>query len=133
MCLHRARSVRPAGRRGFTLLEALLACIVIVIALLGLAATLSYISRSDMSAQETSDALNAARAEIETLRATSFAQLAALANTEFAVTGLRGLNPTGTIQVNTVNPALYDVTVTVSWRGVMGERSLNLRTQIAEQ
>ncbi|MBI3272242.1 MAG: hypothetical protein HYZ53_24845 [Planctomycetes bacterium] len=125
---------RPvSAASGFTLLEAMLAAVVILVALMGLASTMSYAARTDMVAGEHMSALNAGRAEMETIKATSFGALAALNNTNFTVAGMSGLTPVGQVLVNTTNPNLFDVTVTVTWRGVMGPQTLTLRTLIANQ
>lgn len=130
---HLVSPTRTRTTGGFTLFEVMVAALVIAVALMGLAASMALAARHDMSTLETTEALNAARTEIEVLRATPFGALAARNDTGFTVYGLRGQGPAGRIAVKSLSTSLADATVTVSWRGVFGDRSITLHTLIANQ
>lgn len=117
----------------FTLLETLIAAVLLVIALLGVAASISCAARNDMNARESGAALNAALAQMEILRGLPYSTLPGLDRSTFSVAGLGGAGAVGTLAVTVTRPDLCEVSVTVSWRGVAGVRSFSLTSQFSRQ
>lgn len=133
---------RRAG--GFTLIELTIAAVVLLIALLGLMATMAYCARLDMDTEETTIALHGVRQRLEVLEATNYNNLPALNGTTYAIDTtnplLDRLRPIpGRAKVITVNVAqkfppnamLLEVTVTAEWTGALGRRSLEMKSLIA--
>jgi prepilin-type N-terminal cleavage/methylation domain-containing protein len=87
--------VRPNDRRGFSLIEVMIAMVVLVLAILGLAEAMVYSTRLSQSARYQTLAMNAARQKIEEMRncPNGFRGIfnmygAAGANSTFTVSGL---------------------------------------------
>ncbi|MBI3272067.1 MAG: hypothetical protein HYZ53_23940 [Planctomycetes bacterium] len=128
-CDHAVRT-RPRGA-AFCLLELLVASVVLGIGLLGLAATLSYAARAEMSGAETATAMNGLRTQLEALHQTSPAELRGLDNSSFELPRLDASNVLGAVRVVELAPDLLEVQVEVSWRGVAGNRTLTLHTMMS--
>lgn len=138
-CAHAAiGSVRQQRWCGFTLLEVMIALVILVIACLGLMATITYSVRANCNSQETMLAMGGARQQMEKIMAMpSLTTIQALNNTTFDVAGLmpQGQNPWGKVGSITVSsttvaataPAtaqtVLDIRISVKWRGIMGDRT----------
>ena len=99
---------------GFTLVELMVATLILVAVLVGLLA--SYVACLDLTdlAKNTSTAINIAQSKIEDIKNDTYVQIKAdYNNVPFNVTGLTGK---GVSYVDDTNPDLLEVTVTVCWR-----------------
>jgi len=127
-------------REGITLIEVVIAAMILVIGLLSFFAVFLNCTRLDETSKESIIAMNHARIQMERLRAMNFAgikniQPANNNNTFDVSTDLLPITEDadmGTITVDTTNDALLDVTVTVRWAGITGDRELNLRARFVE-
>ncbi|HLF92658.1 MAG TPA: prepilin-type N-terminal cleavage/methylation domain-containing protein [Planctomycetota bacterium] len=127
--MDRRRSLR---RRGFTLLEVMIALSVIAVALFAALSMILQTASSKESMREQEIAKEAASAKIEEIKARTFAQIYSTYNgAAFTVDGLNA--PTGTgrglgaVAIDATNPNLYEITVTIRWKGTQGERSYLMR------
>ena len=140
------------GRRGFTLLEILIANGVLLVGLVGVAAGLIALSNLRRSYTEVEAATAAARGELEQVRAANFSTLLTTygAGLNFGVdldgdghsdlSPVNSTTPIGTLLVENVPglPAaaagrLLRVVATVRWRGVSGVRSVRLVTLLSDR
>lgn len=102
---------------GFTLIEVVIAMLVVFIAVIGLLA--AYASSFELveTARNTTYALNEAQEKIEELRGYNFFDIFTdYANTNFTVDGISAGNSNGLVEVDNTDPDLLVVTVTVCWR-----------------
>jgi len=136
----------PCRTAAFTLIEVLVATLVLVVAIFGLVATLSYTMRQEADTREVSVAMNFLRAKVEEVRSQPFDDIFTYysqgANRNFEVPGLdpQAGDPdpfaphrVGEVIVGVINPRLLRVTVRASWTGLMGERTLDLETQVTDR
>ena len=101
---------RPQGRGGFTIVEIVVAVIVLTFGVLGMAGTTAYIVRQVTLAQVTSRRAAAVQSAVERLRATPFEDLANGADSVgvFAVSwNVVSANRSAAITVVTRGPGLY--------------------------
>lgn len=108
---------RRRKSRGFTLLELMTACGVIVIALSGLLS--SYISCLEIieTAKNTNLAIESAQKVAEEMRSSSFLSLpGTYSNFTFNITGIPVGEGLGRVTLNATNSSLYEVAVGVCWR-----------------
>ncbi|MEK6715594.1 MAG: prepilin-type N-terminal cleavage/methylation domain-containing protein [Candidatus Omnitrophota bacterium] len=104
-------------KTGFTLIEIVIAMLVVFIAVIGLLA--AYASSFELveTARNTTYALNEAQEKVEELRGHNFFDIFDdYANTNFTVDGIAAGNSNGLVEVGNTNPGLLLVTVTVCWR-----------------
>jgi prepilin-type N-terminal cleavage/methylation domain-containing protein len=123
---------------GFTLLEVMIAVLVLAVAALAFFSSQWYAMRLDMASQQDEIAMTAARTQLERIKAealgsSSEAAFAAFAaaqnNSTFAVQGLEpieGAAEVGTITTNLLSPGLLEVTVTLEWRGTSGNENYSI-------
>lgn len=119
-------------QRGFTLLEVMIAMVVIAIALFAAISMIFHTSTAKETMREQEIAKEAASAKIEEIKAHAFDQIFSTYNgASFTVTGLNAPSGAGkglgSVAVDSTNPNLYEVTVTIRWRGVQGSRSYLMR------
>lgn len=133
-------------RAAFTLVEVVVATLVLVVAIFGLVATLSYTMRQEADTREVSLAMNFLRAKVEEVRSQSFDDVFTYysqdANRNFEIPGLdpqagdtdpNAPHRVGEVIVGVINARLLRVTVRASWAGLMGERTLDLETQVTDR
>jgi hypothetical protein len=105
------------NRKGFTLIEVMLAAAFLIIVLGGLLAT--YISCFELisTSRNLTLAVNAARGKVEEIRDYSFNQIYSdYDNTTFTVNEMSAGNSRGVVYVDNTNPDLLQVIVSVCWR-----------------
>jgi Tfp pilus assembly protein PilV len=105
------------NRKGFTLIEVMLAAAFLIIVLGGLLAT--YISCFELisTSRNLTLAVNAARGKVEEIRDYSFNQIYSdYDNTTFTVNEMSTGNSRGVVYVDNTNPDLLQVIVSVCWR-----------------
>ena len=105
------------NRKGFTLIEVMLAAAFLVIVLSGLLAT--YISCFELisTSRNLTLAVNAAQGKIEEIRDHSFNQVYSdYHNSTFTVSEMSAGSSQGVVYVNNTNPDLLEVIVSVCWR-----------------
>ena len=121
---------------GFTIIEVMMAIIVLVTGILALLAILSACMYQQITSREADIAKSTAAAKLEEIRAkgeTDFVNVCtAYSGTNFAVSELQTQtgdpNP-GYIMIDNSNPELLDITVRVRWLSRSGP-SANLSTQM---
>jgi type IV pilus assembly protein PilV len=124
---------RSKDERGFTLLEVMIALVVLSIGLLGLASLQIMAIKGNSFGQQMTVASTLAQNQLEQLRRTS----GALADGNDTVTDQNGITytRTWTVTPNTPQQGATTVLITISWTGPTGEgseaaRSINIRTII---
>ena len=124
-----------SDRRGFTLVEVVIALALIAIAAMTLAVTVASSVRSNEVARERAIAIAAASAKLDsTIGQAAGVQgvlLGLLGQTQtFSVEGLtpRRGQPVGVVTISALTTPLVDVTVTVSWHGIAGDDSVTVST-----
>lgn len=107
-------------RNGFTLVELMVAAVIMIIAFVGiLVAYIRCLEISEMS-KNSSTALTASKSHMEQIKNTTFADiLATYHNVAFTAPNLNGM---GVSYVDASNPDLLQVTVTFCWRQKSGLR-----------
>jgi len=109
----------PAQKSGFTLIEVIIAMVLLTVGLMTLlSVTLGGMVQRGVT-REYDIARNAAFAKIEEIRAQDFPDVAAYTGTNFAVADLiapTGWANPGLVAVVTAVADLYEVTVTIRWR-----------------
>ena len=101
---------------GFTLLELMIGASVLVVALVGLIAAFSGCFTLNETARNTTIAINGAQDRIEWIRNITFDQIANQDGTNFEIDGLPDGDSEGIVEVDSINPDLYRITITISWR-----------------
>jgi type II secretion system protein I len=119
-------------KRGFTLLEVLVAVAVLALMIVSTSALLQRIQVNSRETRDKDLALRIARDQLEKLRADGYAVLPA--NSSFSHTLLTSLDSsTAAITVTEHNAETKQLVTTVSWRGSDGAlRSVALTTLITE-
>ena len=117
-------------KSGFTLLELMIGAAVLIVALVGLIAAYIGCFTLNEGARNLTIAINGTQAEMERIRNLSFDQIDDQNGTNFEIDGLDSSESEGIVEVDSSNPDLLKVAVTVSWRQkggrVFGEdRNLN--------
>jgi Tfp pilus assembly protein PilV len=103
----------PRRRKGYTLIEALLAIVVLMIALVGIMGVLALSVVSHTKTNSKRLAVAAAESKVEELRRTSYASLA---NSTFTVPGLaNSAGSVGTVTIATAATDLKKATVRIRW------------------
>ena len=124
------------GEEGFTIIEVVLALVVLAVVVLGYMASQNAAVALERDTQDRELALNAAVRRLEALKTLSLGDLEALDGSGFAVAGL---NPPagdadglpGLVRVEMLSPVLARVTVRVEWQGAGGTRSQEIGTLIS--
>lgn len=104
-------------KKGFTLLEILVASGILVIALTGLLATYAACFDLVETTRNSNLALNAAQKTLEEMRNVNFLNIFSSYNgTTFQASGMTANSSLGFISINNSNPNLLSVAVGVCWR-----------------
>ncbi|OGP52541.1 MAG: type IV pilus modification protein PilV [Deltaproteobacteria bacterium RBG_13_52_11] len=119
--------------KGFTLLEVMIALVILAIGLLGLASLQVMAIKGNSFGQQMTVASTMAQNQLEQLRRTP----GTLANGNDIVTDQNGITYTRawTVNVNQPQQGMNTVVITISWTGPTGQggdaiRSINIRTII---
>ena len=99
---------------GFTLIELIITAGVLLFSITGL--LMIYVRSLELNeiSRNSTLSVQAAKAQLEKIKATPFAQIAPEFNgTKFTVSGIDGI---GVSYVDSIDPTLYKVMVSVSWR-----------------
>ncbi|MBU1853489.1 MAG: hypothetical protein KJ957_05550 [Candidatus Omnitrophica bacterium] len=105
---------------GFTLLELIIGSAVLVVAIVGLIAAFANCFTLNESARNLTVTINNAQEKIEEIHNLPFDQIVALDGTNFEIAGLPDNDSEGTIEIDSSNPNLLEITVTVCWRQKSG-------------
>lgn len=111
------KSVYHHERRGFTLLELMIACAILIIALTGVLAT--YVACLDLAetTKNSNLALGAAQAEVEQMRRADFLSLYATYNGHTFNVSTMGVNQSlGRTTIDNSNPSLLKINIGVCWQ-----------------
>lgn len=134
--------MKRTNRRGFTLIEVIVAMAVTAIAIVGLLGTMLVTLRTREAAREHDVASNGANGQIERIRGTNFTDINGTfgpPNDRFLVNNLPTNAPTqanpngfqGQVVINQLGPDLVDVQVLVDWPSIAGEQAqVVVNTQI---
>lgn len=131
------RARRFRSQAGFTLVEIIIAMAIIVIGVMGLMSTYIYMSTSSAAADETTVAMNAARAKIDEISGMTFSDVIATYQNRVVTFDVPGLMPkpagqaTGAV-VGTL-PTVLEITVTINWTGVTGARTAKYATRMTSK
>ncbi|MCA9400945.1 MAG: prepilin-type N-terminal cleavage/methylation domain-containing protein [Candidatus Omnitrophica bacterium] len=122
---------QPSMESGFTLVELLIATLVLLLAFVGV--LVSYLKCMELSelSRNSSIAVEAVKNQMESINNTAFDQIfVTYNNVPFAVNGLNGM---GVTYVDNSDPDFFEIRVTVCWRQkngrIIGEDS-NLNGQL---
>ncbi len=100
---------------GFSLIEVLIALVILSIALLGMASLMSSATKYNASGNRLTEATTLAQDKLETLRITPWTQIVS-STTADAIVGSNGTNYTrGWVVVPNGDDTLRTVTLTVAW------------------
>lgn len=110
----RLRCVRSPGRRGFTLLEILLALAVLAVGALVCMSIIMTVSKSNESNKETNIGYKAAQDVMEALLTMTWNDMLAQNNVSFTAVQLPPGRNTGTIRVELLSSTLAEITVTIN-------------------
>lgn len=140
-----------SGERGFSSIEVMFCLTFFSIAFLSTASTTVSFSKMRKLNSETQTAVAAAKNQMETIRGTTFAQIIATFNNANFQVDLDGVNGydlaaqdadadgnAGNVTITQVGPAsdpgsLLQIDVVVAWRGVAGNRQVQLTELIANR
>lgn len=103
-------------KKGFTLIEVLIATVVLTGAILAILSTLIQCSNLQETSKNLGLAINAARGEIEEMRNADFTTLIVNYNGPFEVTGLNGKGCVDASYVAGSNNNLVGVRIAICWR-----------------
>lgn len=147
----REKAAAKSGQRGFSSIEVMFCLTFFSIAFLGAASSTVSFSKMRKLNAETQTAVAAAKNQMETIRGTTFAQILATYNNADFQVDLDGVNgydlaaqtgdadgQSGNVTITQVGPvsdpgSLLQVTVTVAWRGVAGNRQIQLMELVANR
>lgn len=102
---------------GFTLLELMLASVIMIVALGGLLASYVLCFNLSETAKNTTLATNAIQLELETIRDYNFYDIQSdYNNATFTVSGFANQQAIGSVIVESISADLLRITVSVSWR-----------------
>ena len=109
------KRLKRTSSAGFTLPEVLVAALVTIIAFVGILYTYARYIELDEVARNTSIVLQAAQNKIESIKNTDYDQIAGTFNNQtFTVAGIT--NNKGVVTIDSTNPKLMLITVTVCWK-----------------
>ena len=103
------------GKRGFTFFELLIALLIFLVAVGGLVAAQEGCLTLAEGARNLTVAMNAVRQKTEEIRNAAFPNVAAYNGQTFTMAGW-GVQHMGVVRVDTTDPALVQIFVSVSWR-----------------
>jgi type IV pilus assembly protein PilV len=132
--LQNSRSGFPASQQGFTLIEVLVAIIILTIGLLGTAGLTTGIIRGNHFSKNITSATAAAQTQLESVKSGgySYALAANFPNDSVTMGGMAFTRAT-TITANSPAANMKTVSVTVTWTETNNtSRSLTLQTILAE-
>ena len=121
---------------GFSLLEVVIALVVLTFSMITVMTMIIQASTTQQIARETETAKEAAMAQLAKVRMSLFADVPSFQGSTFVVSGLNDARQSdqqsrGTVSIDMSNPDLYDVLVTVNWKGKKGVSSYSMRTLCA--
>lgn len=130
---HREYFLRNLNNGGFTIIEILIAIILLSTIISGIIPLFTKAISTNQASRNKLYAYQSASAEIENMRNTSFA---GITNHNFSVSGIG--TATGTVTVSnvidgSVQTGILDVTATVSWPFKGRNEIIQLKTYIAEK
>ena len=131
-------SKRTRSQRGMSILETTVASVILAVGIVSLTSVAATRARLHQSGVMKAAALRSLEAQVAVIESTAFAALPGLNGTPFDVDasvqptggGMNGPPPAGLISVSapTGNAAqLLEVTLTMSWRGMNGTRTMERR------
>jgi type IV pilus assembly protein PilV len=114
---HKNRITKKRGQAGFTLIEVLVAVIILAIGILGLAPMLVISMQGNQFSREMSDAAYLAQDRIEQLKNQAFISPIPFYDNAYNLSGeyTRSVVVDDRSVDNTVPPGVYRMTVTMSW------------------
>lgn len=119
----RLRGGAPSG--GFTLIELMVAILILVVGVLGLAGTAGMVSRMVGGAADQTIAANVAASRFETLRSVPCYQL------ESGTATTRGINENWTVTADAGNAQLWQVEDVITYNAAGGRsRTLNFQSYV---
>lgn len=129
-----------------TLVEVVIAAMVLVVAIFGLVSTMVYTMRADAETHEANIALAAMRAKIDEVRSRPFNDVFTIysqdQNRHFGIPGLKPAvsdadiydpHRSGEVIVAVLSGNLIRVTVRAEWSGPMGQRLLEMTTELTDR
>lgn len=125
------------GERGFTLIELAFAITLIVVGLFGFIRVIVFSIQVDTASKERTRASNAAQEEMEQVLNAPYADIPAFDEQTFVVQGLRKEDGTDAghinVEPNTAGQTMYEILVTVAWRGTFGDDQIEVPALVTEQ
>lgn len=123
--------------RGFTLLEVMIALVILTFAMMAVLSMVLQGTSDQQAAREQQTAREAAMARIEQIKSGAFTSVPSFNNQTFVVEGLSDQAQSdrkarGSVAIDSSNPRLYDILVTVSWKGRKGASSYSMRSLVAQ-
>jgi len=131
--------VRKTGSRsdrGFSLLEVMIALVVLTFSMISVMTMVIQASATQQVARETETAKEAAMAQLAKIRMSTFDNVSTFQGATFVVDGLNDARQSdqkcrGNVSIDMSNPDVFDVLVTVNWKGRKGASTYSMRTLCA--
>ncbi|MBI4616580.1 MAG: prepilin-type N-terminal cleavage/methylation domain-containing protein [Planctomycetes bacterium] len=126
-------------KSGFSMIELIMASIVLAIALMGTLSAIFAIHRMDQAARENELATQGATEMMEEVFSSNLSSVFSTYNNyPFDVKGLSEQeadpdNRVGLVTVDNTNPSLISVSIEVAWRGVSGNRRIQFDSKMADR
>jgi prepilin-type N-terminal cleavage/methylation domain-containing protein len=117
---------RFRGRRGFTLVEIVIAIVLLAVGVLGSASLTAALMRSNRGVTNRTRAVETLRLKVEDLQSQSYAQVGN--GNDTATIGGITYNRAWTVTPNTPDANLKTITLTVTWGDRQGNHTLSNQT-----
>lgn len=104
------------GQAGFTLMELMIAAMVLVIALTGIITAYVVSSNLNATSRNLTITMNWIQGEMERIRHLPFTQISTKDGSSFEIAGIADADSEGVIEVDNSNANLLVITMTVCWR-----------------
>lgn len=136
MRTHPHSANRRGSRAGFSLLEVMIALVVITFSMMAILTMVIQASTVQQSARETAAAKEATMAQIAKIKMGAFNAVSGFQGTTFIVEGLPDPRQSdrkarGSVTIDSSNSEVLEILVSVSWKGSKGDTTYSMRSLCA--